>query len=124
MKILIRVHESTYAIDPKISALANQMPIDYPNDSKAHSIQGNYYLRAEKDDLALAAYKRALKIDKSQFAIWNQVLIMEYQAKLYPDLYENGKECASLFPTNTTVVLLYGVASNQLGKYQEAIDAL
>lgn len=124
MKILIRVHESSYTIDPKINALANQMVVDYPNESKAHSIQGDYFLRAEKNEEALASYKRALALDKSQFAIWNQVLIMEYQAKDYQSLYTDGRECAVLFPTNTTVVLLYGVASNQLGKHQEAIDAL
>ena len=124
MKILIRVHESTYTIDPKINALAMQMVVDYPNESKAHSIQGDYFLRAEKDEQALASYKRALALDKSQFAIWNQVLIMEYQAKDYQNLYIDGKECATLFPTNTTVVLLYGVAANQLDKHQEAIDVL
>jgi len=124
MKILIRVHESSYTIDPKINALANQMVVDYPNESKAHSIQGDYFLRAEKNEAALASYKRALALDKSQFAIWNQVLIMEYQAKDYQSLYTDGKECATLFPTNTTVALLYGLASNQLGKHQEAIDVL
>lgn len=124
MKILIRVHESSYTIDPKINALANQMVVDYPNESKAHSIQGDYFLRAENDDQALASYKRALSLDKSQFAIWNQVLIMEYQAKDYTSLYADGKECAAMFPTNTTVVLLYGLAANQLDKHQEAIDVL
>jgi tetratricopeptide (TPR) repeat protein len=124
MKILISVHESSHTIDPKITLLVNQMVLDYPNESKAHSIQGDYYLRAEKDDAALKAYKRALELDKSVFAIWNQVLIMEYQAKMFPELYVDGKECASLFPTNTTVSLLYGVAANQIGKHNEAIDVL
>ena len=124
MKILIRVHESSPKIDPKITALVNQMVIDYPNESKAHSIQGDYYLRAELDEPALKAYKRALELDKSVFAIWNQVLIMEYQAKAFADLYKDGKECTALFPTNTTVSLLYGVAANQIGKHSEAIDVL
>lgn len=124
MKILIRVHESSPKIDPKVTALVNQMVLDYPNESKAHSIQGDYYLRAEEDELALKAYKRALELDKSVFAIWNQVMIMEYQAKAFEDLYVDGKECTSLFPTNSTVSLLYGVAANQLKKYNEAIDIL
>ena len=124
MKILIRVHESSPKIDPKVTALVNQMVIDYPNQSKAHSIQGDYFLRAEDDEKALIAYKRALELDKSVFAIWNQVLIMEYQAKAFNDLYKDGKECSSLFPTNTTVSLLYGVAANQIGKHNEAIDIL
>jgi len=51
-------------------------------------------------------------------------LIMEYQAKAFDDLYKDGNECTSLFPTNTTVSLLYGVAANQIGKYNEAIDIL
>lgn len=124
MKILIRVHESSPKIDPKVTALVNQMVLEYPNESKAHSIQGDYFLRAEQDEQALKAYKKALELDKSVFAIWNQVLIMEYQAKAFEDLYKDGKECSTLFPTNTTVSLLYGVAANQLKKYNEAIDIL
>ncbi len=124
MNILINIHESMYKIDPKVIALANQMVIDYPNESKAHSIQGDYYLRAEQDDKALESYKKALALDQSKFAIWNQVLIMEYQAKKFEDLYTDAKECLTLFPTNSVVSLLYGLSANQLKKYDEAIEIL
>ncbi len=124
MNILISIHESMFKIDPKVIALANRMVLDYPNESKAHSIQADYYLRAEQDDKALESYKKALALDQSKFAIWNQVLIMEYQAKKFEDLYKNAKECLTLFPTNSVVSLLLGLSANQLKKYDEAIEVL
>ena len=124
MNILISIHESMFKIDPKVIALVNQMVVDYPTESKAHSIQGDYYLRAEQDDKALESYKKALALDKTKFAIWNQVLIMEYQAKKFEDLYMDAKECQTFFPTNSVVALLFGLSANQLKKYNEAIEVL
>jgi tetratricopeptide (TPR) repeat protein len=81
-------------------------------------------LRAEKESEALVAYRNALKFDKSQYPIWNQVLIMEYQQGNYEDLYTDSKECLTLFPTISTVYLLHGVSANQMKRHDEALETL
>ena len=124
MKILIDLHENGTKLTPEVYELVDLMVTQYPKDAKAHSIQGDYYLRAEKDDEALIAYKNALKFDRSKYTIWNQVLIMEYQAGKYEDLYAESKECLELFPSIASIYLLNGVAANQLKKYEEASSIL
>jgi tetratricopeptide (TPR) repeat protein len=52
------------------------------------------------------------------------VLLMEYQAGMNEELYQDSKECLEYFPTISTVYLLNGVSANQLKKYDEAIDVL
>lgn len=124
MKILIDLQESNGKVTPEMFELVDIMVTQYPNDAKAHSIQGDYNLRAEKDDKALASYKKALEFDQSKFTIWNQVLIMEYQAAKYTELYSDSKECLELFPSVSSVYLLNGIASNQIKKYDEAVTTL
>lgn len=124
MKILIRIHESSAKIDPSVYDLVNNLVVDHPEEAKAHSIQGDYFLRSNNEEEALKAYKKALKYDESLFPIWNQVLIMEYQAKKYEDLYADSKECLSLYPSIAVVYLLNGVSANQLKNYDDALDVL
>ena len=124
MKILITIHESSFKIDPEVYKLVDILVQRYPTEAKTHSIYGDYLLRADKNDEALEAYKQALVYDNTQYPIWKQVLIMEYQNDDFTSLYKDSKECLTLFSTATTVSLLYGVSANKLRKYDEAIDVL
>jgi len=124
MGILIKVHETSYEIDPEIYELVDLMVEKYPNEAKAHSIHGDYLLSAEKEEEALAAYRKALEFDANQYPIWNQVLIMEYQQGKHEDLYQDSKRCLELFPSIGTVYLLNGVSANQTKRYSEALEVL
>lgn len=124
MKILINIHEEPGKLTVDAHELVDIMIQHYPTDSKAYSIKGDFLLKAEKESEALVAYKNALKYDKSKFTIWNQVLIMEYQAGKYADLYMDSKECLELFPSIPSIYLLNGIAANQEKKYTEASEVL
>ena len=124
MKILINIHEASYKIDPEVYELVDLVVMQYPEEAKAHSIKGDYMLRAEKEDEALKSYKEALKYDKKQYPIWNQVLIMEYQRSQFEDLYIDSKACLDYFPTVATVYLLNGVSAVQTKRFDEAITVL
>ena len=124
MKILINIHEASYKIDPEVYELVDLVVMQYPEEAKAHSIKGDYMLRAEKEDEALKSYKEALKFDKKQYPIWNQVLIMEYQRSQFEDLYIESKACLEYFPTVATVYLLNGVSAVQTKRFDEAITVL
>jgi tetratricopeptide (TPR) repeat protein len=124
MKILINIHETGAKLNPEVNELIDIMIKQYPTDSKAYSIQGDFLLGSDQTDKALSAYKLALKYDKSKYTIWNQVLIMEYQSGDYQNLFTDSKECLNLFPSVASVYLLNGVAANQLKKYDDAISGL
>lgn len=124
MGILIKIHEKSGPIDKEAYDLVDIMVKKYPNDAKAHSINGDFLLSAKKDDEALAAYKKALDFSGNEFPIWNQVLIMEYQQGKNEELYQDSKRCLELFPTIGTVYLLNGVSANQTKRYAEAQEAL
>lgn len=124
MQVLLSLLEASFKVEPEVLELVHLMVAAHPEDAKSHSVLGDYLLRMEKEEEALAAYKKALEYETGEFVIWNQVLIMEYQASKFEDLYVDSKECLTLFPTISTVYLLYGVSSNQLKKFDEAIEML
>lgn len=124
MKVLISIQERSYNLDAKAIELMELMVSQHPNDAKSHSIRGDYMLSYGDEKESLKSYKKALEFDKSQYPIWNQVLIMEYQNGDWETLYEDSKECMEYFTTIPTVYLLNGVGGIQTGYYSEAIDAL
>lgn len=124
MKMLIDIQDKRITITPTILSLASILVEQHPSDAKSHSILGDFLLETDDKKGALAAYKEALKFDKSRFAIWNQVLLMEYQNGDFVTLFEESKTCIELFPSQTTVYLLAGLAANQTKMFKEAIEFL
>ena len=124
MKILLTLLETNKSLDESVLNLVNQLVIDNPKEAKAHSIQGDFYLRLNKENDALNSYRKALEFDQNQYPIWNQVLLMEYQSGSFETLYQDSKKALTLFPTIPTIYLLNGVSAVQLKKHQEAIDIL
>jgi tetratricopeptide (TPR) repeat protein len=124
MKILISFQEMNYKIEPEIYELVDIMVNKYPTEAKAHSIHGDYLNEAGKTAEALKAYKEALKYDKKEYPIWKQVLIMEYEATNFEDLYQDSKTCLEYFPSIPTVYLLNGIGANQTRRFSDAIMAI
>jgi pentatricopeptide repeat protein len=124
MQILITILENSFKTDPEVLELVEMVVASHPEEAKAHSIRGDYMLKEGNDSEALISYKNALKYDKKLFPIWNQVLVMEYQANMFYELYIDSKECLQYFTTMPTVYLLHGVGAVQMKKYDEAVTAL
>ena len=65
-----------------------------------------------------------MKYDQSKYAIWDQVLIMEYQSQEFEQLYIDSKKAMELFPTMIPPYLLHAISANQTKKHQEAIETI
>jgi tetratricopeptide (TPR) repeat protein len=124
MKILINIYESTFKPDDEVFEVLQYMVDMYPTEAKAHSIRGDFYLKVGNNEEALTAYKNALLYDQSQYPIWNQVMLMEYQAGKFKELYLDSKSCLDYFPSVATVYLLNGIGAVQSKFFQEAIETL
>jgi len=123
MEVLLTFYEQQLVIDPEVFELADLMIVKHPEDAKSYAVQGDLLLKNDKKEDALSSYKEALKFDENKYAIWNEVLMLEYKMRLFQDLYTDSRTCSALFPTLSNVQLLYTIACVQIGRYQEAIDA-
>jgi tetratricopeptide (TPR) repeat protein len=123
MSVLLEMYEKQVVVDKELIELADLLIANYPNDAKGYSVKGDLLLRNNQKEEALAAYKDALKHEDGKFPIWNQVLILEYELMKFEDLYKDARACSALFPTISSVQLLYTIACVQIDHFQEAIDA-
>ena len=124
MKTLLSMLDVQVKVDNEIIELARILTDKYPEDTKSHAILGDVLLKNGNEKEALQSFQEALKYDKSKYAIWDQVLIMEYQAQDFDRLYIDSKKCSELFPTMISPYLFHAISSNQTNKSQEAIDAI
>ncbi len=123
MSVLLEMYEKQVVIDKELIELADLLIASYPNDAKGHSVKGDLLLRNNQKEEALVSYKNALKFEETKFPIWNQVLMLEYELTKFEDLYKDARACSALFPTISSVQLLYTIACVQIDHFQEAIDA-
>lgn len=124
MQILISMYDSQFKLDPEMFELSDILLTKYPEDAKVYAIRGDFYMKSEQPEEALIAFQKALEFDQSRYAIWDQVLIMEYQNQDFEKLYADSKRCLELFPSLVNVYLFHGIAANQTKRHNEAIEAL
>ena len=124
MKILLSMYDSQPKLDPEMFELIAVLSNKYPEEAKVYAMAGDFYLKNENDSKALENFQKALEFDESRYAIWDQVLIMEYQIQDFKRLYKDSKRCLELFPTLVNVYLLHGISCTQTKKFQESIETL
>jgi len=124
IKFLLSMYDSQSKLDPEMFELIAVLSTKYPEEAKVYAMAGDFYLKNENDSKALENFQKALEFDESRYAIWDQVLIMEYQIQDFKRLYKDSKRCLELFPTLVNVYLLHGISCTQTKKYQESIESL
>lgn len=124
IKILLSMFESQYKVDEEMYLLSAILIEKYPEDARVYTVRGDFYLKDSKDELALSDYKKALEYDKTKFAIWDQVLLMEYKKQDYKALYKDAKTCLEYFPSQAKVYVFFGLSANQIKEYTEAYEKL
>lgn len=123
-KFLSSLQKSGQKTDPRAMELAEAFALAHPNQAQPYSVLGDFYLSNEDEANALVNYRKALKYEKGASSLWNQVLLMEYQAADIEHLAEDSEESLKYFPTLPTFYLLNGVANIQLKKHDKAISSL
>lgn len=96
----------------------------HPDDAKSYSIFGDFLIREKRYEEALQAFNKVLELDKSRFAIWNQVILLESELNNTERVYQLSKDAAELFPLQPVFFLYGGIAALQLKKYQECVDLI
>ena len=89
-----------------------------------HSMYGDFLFKDKKTKEAQAEYISATKIEKSNFAIWSQLMFIDSELNDYTNLESHSAEAMELFPNNPISHYFNGVASIQLKKYDIAIKSL
>ncbi len=96
----------------------------HPNSADAHSIYADFLLKDKKLKEAREEYETAVKFDKNNFAIWNQLMIVESELGEYIALEAHSNESMELFPNQSLPYFFNGISNITLKNYTKAIASL
>jgi tetratricopeptide (TPR) repeat protein len=102
-----------------------QLLIDnYPYESNGFIYYGNYLKSIKNSKGALDAFKSAIKIEPNNDMVWQEILFLEYDLKLFDNLIIDGISAIDKFSENPIFYLLTGSAYMQTEKYLESLKYL
>jgi tetratricopeptide (TPR) repeat protein len=98
--------------------------VDDNKDAQTHSDLGQYYLRAGDKAKALSNFKEALKQDPNDFKLIKDVLLLQLDIKDYKVVVSDSNRALELYPAQSILYLVNGVANNNINEHKKAIDNL
>ncbi len=96
----------------------------HPKSPEAHNMHGDFLYRDKKVKEARDEYAYSLKLDKSKFSTWSQLMYLEAELNDYSSLENHSSEAIDLFPNQSTAYFFNGIANIQLKKYDKAVLSL
>lgn len=127
MEQLLWLYETTSPNDDKsefVGGLLQEIVTQHPDEAKSHAISGDFYLRDGKTREARNAFKKASEIDPSRIAVWDQLLNLDAQLNESQWLVEDSELAIELYPTSPIFFYYNGVANNDQGNSQKALEML
>ncbi len=127
IKILISYYELSEVNDTykqQANELCAIMLKLHPNSAEAHSVYADFLYKDKKLKEAYTEYEMAVKLDKSSYAIWNQLMIIESELGEYVSLEAHSFEAMDLFPNQSLPYFFNGISNITLKNYKKAVESL
>ena len=112
------------ALADEALALSEILEKVHPEEAKAYAASGDILYHSNRLEPALVKYKNSLTLAESNFLIWENLLYIHLELKQYSELLKQSEEAMDIFPNKAVLYYLNGNASAQLGKKEDAFDAL
>lgn len=96
----------------------------HPAEAKASSAAGDLLFYSGRLEEARAKYQRTLELDESVYSVWEQLATTNLLEGNFKALAEVSNDALDLFPNKAQLYYLNGLASLELGLYEDAQDML
>lgn len=96
----------------------------HPSSAEIHSMQADFLIKEKKLAEARHEYEEAIKLDKSSYAIWNQLMSLEAELGEYKSLEAHSSEAMELFPNQALTYFFNGISNSTLKNYSKSITSL
>jgi tetratricopeptide (TPR) repeat protein len=96
----------------------------HPDDPKAWSLSGDLLYHANRPAEALEKYQRCIKLNPTVFSVWENTLDILHQQKNYDEMLRLAEQAIDAFPNQPKAYYYYGLAANEKGKFDDALNQL
>jgi len=96
----------------------------HPKEAKVHALKGDILQLSSKRSEAISEYKKALKLEKGVFTVWEQILYLQTEAGDFEDMYETSEDALDIFPNQARLWVFSAKALRGLKQYPNALNSL
>lgn len=95
-----------------------------PNEVIGLTLLGDLYIQCNEVKKAQSAYSEALELNPNAYPVWEQSLYLLFTLGDWQALNVESEKCKELFPMQPFPYLTAGIAKNNIGNFQLAIQDL
>ncbi len=104
--------------------LATILVKTHPEVAEAHIIEADLFQQAGKTKEAKNSYSRSLKIEASNFAVWQSIIQLHFELNEIDSAIRISDMAMELFPNQGILYYFNGAANLQEKNYEEAVYSL
>jgi tetratricopeptide (TPR) repeat protein len=104
--------------------LAQIIETAHPTEAKSYSLAGDMLYYNGKVAEAIEKYKKCTQINKSVYAVWEQLMYAQEELGLYPDMLKTSEQALDLFPSQASAFFFNGLANEKKGNLADAVASL
>jgi tetratricopeptide (TPR) repeat protein len=112
------------ALTQNLLELGSLVEKAHPDDPKAWSISGDLLYHAGRPAEALERYRKCIKLNPTVFSVWENTLDILNEQKNYDEMLRLSEQAMDAFPNQPKAYYYYGVAANEKGQHDDAINQL
>jgi tetratricopeptide (TPR) repeat protein len=101
-----------------VSLFANE------NDGQVYEKLGDYYVTKGRKEEALKLYEQGIAKDEDNFSLLKNTLLLQIDFKKFAEASQLSANALEIFPAQSIIYLLNGVANNGLQNSDQAIESL
>ena len=110
--------------DEQIEELIRLLIKANPDDSKAYSIQADFYIQKGQIQEARDFISKSLSIDPNSYSLWEQLVLIDNQLNDVDNMKKDSEKAIELFPTQPLLYVLNSISLIQLKDYTKALQML
>lgn len=96
----------------------------HPNEARAQAIYGDLLTMNKEYGKSVIFYQNSLNQDKNNLNVWQQYIINQSELKDFNAMDSGSTEAITLFPNESSLYLLNGIAKSQRNQPEAAIAVL
>ncbi|RME16839.1 MAG: hypothetical protein D6799_04505 [Bacteroidetes bacterium] len=127
LSILIKLYSSGIktndpTLDQHILQICQTFVQTHPLAPESHSIYADYLLKNNNKSQAIEEYYKAAVLSKNKYAIWDQLLSLEYESAMHDSLLKHSDMAIEIFPNQAIFYIYKGIALKNKKQYDQAIN--
>ena len=104
--------------------LAKIMILIHPKSTQANGMYADFLMLDRKAKEAINYYYQAAKNEKTNYRIWDNLLLLENETRQFDSLERHSSQAIEIFPSRPINYLYNGFANSQLANYAKAVKSL